>query len=761
MKNFENIMERALDIAIEETMASFGIVCVETALAETSQFKDALCNVTGNFDAGINIMSTLKKAIERSKKIDARIVRDYLDEGRDLPIRNTPEVLLLIPAAAISVHEARWTQTENVEASHLFLALCEIDEDFSIIKKCLDKMDIDYEDVFKAMVEIEAKEYKIDPVATAPSGKKEDAMQFATELTAIADTFKKPFIGREDIINRAIQVLCRRDKSNPVLVGEPGVGKTEITIGLAKMIANNKVPKQIEGYKLYSVDLPGMIAGTKYRGEFEARLKGFLDKVKSEKAILFFDEIHTIVGCGATSGGSMDASNILKPYLTEGNIKFIGATTYKEYKDNIEKDSALMRRFQKVDVKEPTIAEAIEILNGLKDCYGEYHGVNYTDEAIKAAVELTSKYVHERFLPDKAIDMIDEAGAWASINKKSKIDAPQIEEVLSILCKIPKKSIKVDEFKIVNELSESLRNKIFGQNQAIEQIVDAIKLNKSGLGDDDKPIASFLFVGPTGTGKTEICKQLAANLGIEFVRFDMSEYMEENSISKLIGTSAGYVGYENGGLLTEAIRKTPHCVLLLDEIEKAHPAIFKSLLQVMDYGKLTDNQGRIADFRNCIIIMTSNAGAAVASKTSLGFGTKLTKQFCNTDGIKDAVKNLFAPEFRNRLTKTVIFNAISDEIGAMIAKKELSALSEKLAKKGITANYTDNCINELVRRGISPEYGAREIQRLVNSEIKISFVNQIMSGSKVKKYTVDYNGTEFTVEPTNKKKTTSTAIETV
>lgn len=757
--NLESIFEEALAIAQDNTSEILSFNHVELALAKSDVFMEAIEEVTGDANLVDELIELLEDRIDGLRKIDPRIVNSYRSAGKELPVRNSAEVIAIMPVAEL-ISETRW-HTGDVEASHVFLCLVSERSGTGMLSEFLDRVGINPEDVFRAMVDIEAEELGIEPnyslneamfAGMGPEPDNQDYTKFITDLTAKVADYDKPFIGRTEIINRAIQVLCRKDKSNPVFVGEPGVGKTEITIGLAKMIADGKAPKQIADYKLYSVDLAGMIAGTKYRGEFEARLKSLLDGVKDQKVILFFDEIHTIVGCGATSGSSMDASNILKPYLVGGNIKFIGATTYKEFKDNIEKDSALMRRFQKVDVKEPTIDEAVEILTGLQPCYEEYHQVVYTKKAIRAAVELTAKYVHERFLPDKAIDMIDEAGAWGSINGETKIDTAQIEDVLSTLCKIPKKTIKSDEFKTVNALAGNLRSKVFGQDEAVNQIVDSIKLSKSGLGDEDRPIASFLFVGPTGTGKTEIAKQLAKNLGIELVRFDMSEYMEENSVSKLIGTSAGYVGYENGGLLTEAIRKTPHCVLLLDEIEKAHPAIFKSFLQVMDYGQMTDNQGRIADFRNCIIIMTSNAGAAVAGKTSLGFASNTAKVTCNTDGIKDAVKNLFSPEFRNRLTKTVVFNGINDEIGALVAKKELGLLSDKLAKRNITAEYTDACIAELVKRGVSPEFGAREIQRLVNSEIKVKFVDKIISGTKVKKFIVDYDGKTFTVESSTIKK---------
>jgi ATP-dependent Clp protease ATP-binding subunit ClpA len=767
--NLNNLMENTLEVANSWGSKYADVATMELALLEIDEFQEAFLSEASENDLD-ELRDKLEDLIEKIPAYDAEVIKRYQEAGKELDIRFTSNLAAFQLTATMISTTMFFTQAGNCLMSHVLYTLIQGGEGSTINSYAMDHV-IDLDNVVDKMVEIEMKELRIstsepESVASPLGGlfglgqpqQQVDWKKFVTDLTAKASSYKKPFIGREDVIHRAIQVLSRMEKSNPIFVGEPGVGKTEITIGLAKMIAEDKVPKQIKGATLYSVDLAGMIAGTKYRGEFEARLKALLEGVKDQNVILFFDEIHQVVGCGATSGSAMDASNILKPYLTEGSIKFIGATTYKEFKDNIEKDHALMRRFQKVDVKEPTIEEAIEIINGIKDAYGKYHGVTYTDAAVKAAVELTDKYVHERFLPDKAIDMIDEAGAAISIMGETTVDEAQIEDVISVLCKIPKKTVKSDEFAVVNELSNNLRNVVFGQDVAIDQIVDAIKLSKSGLGDDNKPIASFLFVGPTGTGKTEIAKQLAANLGIELVRFDMSEYMEENSISKLIGTSAGYVGYENGGLLTEAILKTPHCVLLLDEIEKAHPAIFKSFLQVMDYGQLTDNQGRIADFRNVVIIMTSNAGAQVAAKRNMGFG--IQKEEINTDGIDDAVKNLFPPEFRNRLTKTVIFNGINDEIGRMVAKKELGLLDAKLAKRNITAEYTDECIDELVRRGVSPEFGAREIQRLINSQIKVKFVDRIVSGSRIKKYVVDYNGTEFTVESSRYKKAKKELEET-
>lgn len=724
---------------------------VEYMLVTDKEFKNVF---NEKFDATkyAQLVSNCKNAAEAVRKADYRLTR--------YEIRLSYAIRQLM-ALAQKVTTTKWA-CGTMEISHIFYAICnEMKEtEASEIRDFFKHNKLDTNEMFEGLVDFEAELYGLEPsydmmdemqeALGFGSGKKIDWHNFCTELVEKAADYDKPFIGREDIIERTIQILCRRDKSNPVHVGEPGVGKSAITIGLAKLISEGKVPEQIKEHKLYSVDLTALVAGTKFRGEFEERLHQLLKGAKEEgNVILFFDELHMVVGAGSGSDGSMDAANILKPYLVDGSVKFIGATTYNEFK-KVEKDAALMRRFQKVDVAEPSIDDAIAILDGLKSCYEEYHQVIFKKEALEAAVKLTAKYVHDRFLPDKAIDMIDEAGAYASIHEGpgAVIDEEAIQNVVSTLCKIPKKTFSKDEFESIRVLDETLRGKVFGQEAAIDQIVECVKLSKSGLGDDEKPIASFLFVGPTGTGKTELAKQLSKALNIDFVRFDMSEYKEENSVSKLIGTSAGYVGYEDGGLLTDAIRKSPHCVLLLDEIEKAHPTIFQTFLQVMDHGTLTDNKGRVADFKNCIIIMTSNAGAANMTKKTLGFGSGKTE--INTDAIESAVKAMFAPEFRNRLTKVVQFNGIDETIGKMVARKELKLLDAKLAAKGIKAEYTDACISELVRLGVSPEYGAREIQRLINSKIKVKFVDAIINGTKAKKFIVDFKDGEFVVEATKR-----------
>lgn len=563
--------------------------------------------------------------------------------------------------------------------------------------------------------------------------KKEDAFlnKFTINLIEkVKGENNDPLIGRKDILDRSIQILCRRIKNNPIHVGESGVGKTAITLGLARLISEDKVPEKLKGSSMFSLDIGAVIAGTKYRGDFEERIKRILDLIaKQDKPIVYIDEIHNIVGAGALNGGALDASNLLKPYLTEGKIRFIGATTFDEYKKFFEKDKALSRRFQTIDVKEPSIKEAIEIINGLKANYEEYHNVSYTEEAISDAVILSDKYINDRYLPDKAVDIIDEAGAYArmhneNLEEKIIIDRKVIEEIISKVCSIPKQTVESSEISSLKYLESNLKENIFSQDKAIEEVVRCIKMSRSGLNEEDKPVASMLFVGPTGVGKTEIARCLSKNLGIELIRFDMSEYAEKHAAAKLIGSPPGYVGYEEGGLLTDAIRKTPHCVLLLDEIEKAHEDILSVLLQVMDYATLTDNKGRKADFRNVIIIMTSNAGARNIGKKLIGFGERQVKG----EAIMEEVKKFFTPEFRNRLDKIIVFNSMSDSMAISIAKKQLNDFKAKLAAKNISIEFDEECTNYVAKTGTSEEFGAREIARVIASRIKPLLVDEILFG---------------------------------
>ena len=536
-------------------------------------------------------------------------------------------------------------------------------------------------------------------------------------------------IGRKKEIERLIQILSRRNKNNPLLVGESGVGKTAIAEGLAYLISNNDVPTIIQNTVVYSLDIAALIAGTKYRGDFEKRLKGVLSFLeKQENPILFIDEIHTIIGAGSASGGSLDVSNLLKPALGKGEIRCIGSTTFQEYRGIFNQNQALSRRFQKIDVIEPNDDECEEILNGIKDIYEEYHDVEYTNESIKSAIELSSKYINDRFLPDKAIDLIDETGALLNINRKNnktiKVSKNDIEVTVSKITKIPEQSISSNDKKNLKNIKENLKRVIFGQDKAVETLSNAIKLSRVGLRDDNKTIGSFLFTGPTGVGKTEISKQLSEILGIDLVRFDMSEYMERHTVSRLIGAPPGYVGFDQGGLLTEAIVKSPHCVLLLDEIEKAHPDIFNILLQVMDAGQLTDNNGRKSDFRNVILIMTTNIGAELLSKRNIGFA-----EASNESDAMQSLNRLFSPEFRNRLDETIQFNYLDKTVILSIVDKFLTKLQAQLDKRNVEIVVSKKVIDWIAENGYDKEMGARPMERFISQNIKKPLVDKLLFGN--------------------------------
>ena len=542
-----------------------------------------------------------------------------------------------------------------------------------------------------------------------------------------------PLIGREEELERTMQILCRKEKNNPLHIGEPGVGKTAITYGLARRIEEGKVPEPLKGAKIFSLDLGSLLAGTQFRGDFEKRFKSVMDSISSEeKPIVYIDEIHNIVGAGAVNGGAFDISNMLKPYLTAGNIRFIGATTYEEYKKHFEKSKSLVRRFQNIDIKEPGIQDATKILEGLKKSYEKFHGVTYGKGVLEYAVRMSAKYLNERYLPDKAIDLIDEAGAYRRMHplaqKTQSVGKDLIDEILSRTCQIPKQVVEQDEVESLATLEKRLLHRVYGQNEAISQVVNAVKFSRAGLLEEGKLLASLLFVGPTGVGKTEIARSLADELGVKLVRFDMSEYEEKHAVAKLIGAPAGYVGYEEGGLLTEQIRKNPHAVLLLDEIEKAHPDIYNILLQVMDYATLTDNQGRKADFRNVILIMTSNAGASRIGKHGFGFQGQDVK----ADVIMEEVKRIFQPEFRNRLNRIVVFHGMDETMAEQITEKKLGELQKMLTNRKVELSV-DTAAKLLVKeKGITTEFGAREIDRVIQNEIKPLLVDEILFG-KLKK----------------------------
>jgi ATP-dependent Clp protease ATP-binding subunit ClpA len=566
----------------------------------------------------------------------------------------------------------------------------------------------------------------------AADGKGSPLEQFTQNLNQLARDGKiDPLIGREAEVERVIQVLCRRRKNNPLLVGEAGVGKTAIAEGLAWRITQNEVPEVLATCTVYALDMGALLAGTKYRGDFEQRLKGVLKALKDQpQAILFIDEIHTLIGAGAASGGTLDASNLLKPALSTGAMKCIGATTFTEYRGIFEKDAALSRRFQKIDVVEPTVEQTIEILKGLKTRFEDHHSVKYALGALQAAAELSAKFINDRHLPDKAIDVIDEAGAAQRIlpvaKRKKTITKAEVEEIVAKIARIPPASVSSDDRGKLKSLERDLKSVVFGQDQAIEALAAAIKMARSGLGKPDKPIGSFLFSGPTGVGKTEVAKQLAYILGIELIRFDMSEYMERHAVSRLIGAPPGYVGFDQGGLLTEAVTKKPHAVLLMDEIEKAHPDVFNVLLQVMDHGTLTDNNGRKADFRNVIIVMTTNAGAETMNRAAIGF----TNSRERGDEMAD-IKRLFTPEFRNRLDAIVSFRSLDEEIILRVVDKFLLQLEGQLAEKKVEVTFTDALRKHLAKKGFDPLMGARPMQRLIQDMIRRALADELLFGRLV------------------------------
>ncbi len=539
-----------------------------------------------------------------------------------------------------------------------------------------------------------------------------------------------PLIGRENELDRTIQVLCRKDKNNPLHIGEPGVGKTSIVYGLAQRIEDGNVPETLRGVKIYQLDLGALIAGTQYRGDFEKRLKTVMNGIAAEQgAILYIDEIHNIVGAGQTGEGSMDASNLLKPYLEGGRVRFIGATTYEEYNRYIMRNRGLMRRFQQVAIEEPSIDEALRIVQMLKEGYETFHGVTYDDDALELAVTGSARHITDRYLPDKAIDLIDEAGAWVQMNRKDgedrRVDKSLIASVLARIAKVDSLTMDEEDNDRLETLEQRIKDKIYGQDDAVKQVVDAVQMSKAGLIDENKPLASLLFVGPTGVGKTEVARVLAKEMGVELVRFDMSEYVEKHTVAKLIGSPAGYVGYDDGGLLTDAVRKHPDCVLLLDEIEKAHDDVFNLLLQVMDYGTLSDNKGRKAVFRNVVLIMTSNAGAQFAHQASVGFASSMTAG----RAMLAQVKKTFKPEFINRLSSIVVFNDMDRKMAGMILDKKLRELQEMLDAKQVTLKLGAHAREQLLKEGYSQEYGAREMDRVIHNRLKTRLVREILFGS--------------------------------
>jgi ATP-dependent Clp protease ATP-binding subunit ClpA len=626
----------------------------------------------------------------------------------------------------VACQQVFYSSAEAMDMPHLVMGLLHLDESWAcyLLKDALGDKEGSFMSELVSLCEF-------DDHLEEETGEHKPEAAWRRLVTCMNDLYQNhnPLIGREAELQRTIQVLCRRDKNNPLHVGEPGVGKTALIWGLARMIEDGKVPERLKGSRIYQLDIGTLLAGTQYRGDFEHRIKQIMDGIQeeSDKNIVYIDEIHTLVGAGATGEGSMDASNMLKSYLEAGSIRFIGSTTYEEYNRHFSRSKGLVRRFQQIDIPEPTPEETKHILRQLREQYETFHGVTYDENALDFAVDASYKHVNDRFLPDKAIDLIDEAGAAMEVNHGDKvIHKADIADVLAKTCKVDALAMNDDDDNSQLEtLAPRLLSKIYGQDEAIRQVVESVQMSKAGLLDDNKPLASLLFVGPTGVGKTEVARVLAQELGITLLRFDMSEYTEKHTVAKLIGSPAGYVGYEDGGLLTDAIRKTPNCVLLLDEIEKAHQDIYNILLQVMDYARLTDNKGRKADFRNVILIMTSNAGAQFAAQANIGFTGKVSRG----EAMLKQVKKTFKPEFINRLTGTVVFNDMDEQMATLILRKKLGELQEKLTAKQVTMSLTDEAFDLLLKEGFTREYGAREMDRVIAQRLKPLLMREILFGS--------------------------------
>lgn len=621
-----------------------------------------------------------------------------------------------------------YSSAEALNVPHLVQSMLQLKDSWAchILKEALEE---DLPEFISQLISRYEEVEEEDNLQTSPQEKSEPWRNFVTCLNDCLQDHN-PLIGREAELERTIQVLCRKEKNNPLHVGEPGVGKTSLAYGLAARIEAREVPERLLDCRIYELDLGTLLAGTQYRGDFEKRLKTIMEGVRNEgRAIIYIDEIHNLIGAGRTGGGSMDASNMLKPYLESGDIRFIGSTTYEEYNRYFARSKGLVRRFQQIDIHEPSIEETIHIVEGLKEKYEEFHGVTYQPDVIPYAVKASVRYISDRFLPDKAIDLVDEAGAYREIHPipsgEQSVDKTLITDVLARICKVDALAMKEEDTTSLETLHARISAKIYGQEEAVRQVVEAVQMSKAGLLDENKPLASLLFVGPTGVGKTEVAKVLASELGISLQRFDMSEYTEKHTVAKLIGSPAGYVGYEDGGLLTDTIRKTPNCVLLLDEIEKAHPDVFNILLQVMDYAVLTDNKGRKADCRHVVLIMTSNAGAQFARQASIGFSSQITAG----EAMLKQVKKTFKPEFINRLSATVLFHDMSRKMASLILDKKLGELSSKLASRQIEMGLSPEARNWLLQRGFLPEYGAREMDRVIASHLKPLLMREILFGS--------------------------------
>ena len=674
-----------------------------------------------NFYAALNIFYSPQTLAERVEEFLRQV--DPVPEGIEYGPEVSAQMGMVIESA---VQDVALSSAEYIDTPHLVRGILKLEDSWAayLLKDCLYGKETNF---MSQLINCCDFEDKLHDDAEGNEGK----AAWRRLVTCMNEHYTRynPLVGRERELKRTMQVLCRRDKNNPLHVGEPGVGKTALVWGLTRLIEEDKVPKRLRGSRIYQLDMGTLLAGSQYRGDLENRIKQIMDGIQEESGnnIVYIDEIHTLVGAGATGEGAMDASNMLKPYLESGTIRFIGSTTYEEYNRYFSRSKGLIRRFQQIDILEPTVEEAKTIIRQLKPRYEEFHGVKYTDEAVTFAVEASAKHVNDRFLPDKAIDLIDEAGAAMEMDDNVKIVGKrEIAEVLSKTCKVDALSEAEDEdYRQLESLAARMLSQIYGQDEAIRQVVESVQMSRAGLLDDNKPLASLLFVGPTGVGKTEVARVLSKELAIALIRFDMSEYTEKHAVAKLIGSPAGYVGYEDGGLLTDAIRKNPNCVLLLDEIEKAHEDIYNILLQVMDYARLTDNKGRHADFRNVVLIMTSNAGAQFASQASVGFNGNVSRG----DAMMKQVRKTFKPEFLNRLSGAVVFRDMDKQMATLILQKKLRELESKLQTRQVTMELSPEAFEYILKEGFTTEYGAREMDRVISQKLKPLLMREILFGS--------------------------------
>ena len=743
-ERLQRLIKLALDICNQHRHEFLTPEHMLQALLETNEFQGMMIGYADGYNLELRVMAYVQK------------MSSVPDEADYQPTPSAQFSEMIAGAAK----QVIFSSAEKIDVPHVVFALSDLEDSWAayMLNSALGDNKSDFMAALISFYESAGKgrddydDYDDDDLFPDTDSDEERTEPWQRLVTCLNDVYDQhnPLIGREKELERTIQILCRKDKNNPLHVGEPGVGKTALVYGLTARIESGNVPLRLQGCKVYQLDLGTMLAGTQYRGDFEKRIKQVMDGITQEgAAIVYIDEIHNLVGAGAVGESSMDASNMLKPYLERGSIRFIGSTTYEEYNKHFSRSKGLVRRFQQIDILEPSVEETINILKQLRPKYEEFHGVTYDDEALLFAAEASAKYVNDRFLPDKAIDLIDEAGAAMELEQDIRssdvrqVGASLIADVLAKTCKVDAQALKEESNEQLETLEPRLLQQIYGQDEAIRQVVEAVQMSKAGLLDDQKPLASLLFVGPTGVGKTEVARVLAREMGIQLLRFDMSEYTEKHTVAKLIGSPAGYVGYEDGGLLTDAIRRTPNCVLLLDEIEKAHTDIYNILLQVMDYARLTDNKGRKADFRNVIIIMTSNAGAQYAGQAAVGFNSSVSRG----EAMLRQVKKTFKPEFINRLSGTVVFHDMDRQMATLILRKKLGQLQEKLSARKVTMTVDDEAFETLLREGFTPEYGAREMDRVIAQRLKPLLTHEILFGQLKKGGQITITPEQLTPKP--------------